>query len=423
MQNKTSKVEWLFLDLNSYFASVEQQDNPSLRGKAVAVVPLDSDHTCAIAASYEAKAFGIKTGTIIHEAKQLCPHLICVPARHDIYVAYHHRIMAEIVRHTPITKIASIDEMASRLLPLRQDLNKATALANQIKAGIHRNVGEHIHCSIGLASNAWLAKVATDMEKPNGLVALPQDSLPGRLFDLKLSDLPGIGYNMEKRLNRAGLWSVEQLWHTAPKQLRHVWRSVEGEKMWYRLRGLDVPDQDTNTSVIGHSRVLDPALRHPDKSLEVARRLTLKACQRLRRKGYYAKGFSLSVRSSVYGEKGESWARDVRLHHADDNITFMRVLHKLWAQMLLEVRPQRLKKLAITLHDLSAKAVTSGDLFDHAHMNTQAEDLALSHSMDNLNARFGPNTVHFGNQPTSQAGFMGTKIAFNRIPDPAEFNE
>lgn len=110
-------LKWLFLDLNSYFASVEQQERPHLRGKPVAVVPMETDHTCAIAASYEAKAYGIKTGTMIRDAKKMCPNLTCVLARHDKYVEYHHKIVDEIALHTPINKIWSIDELSSRLPP------------------------------------------------------------------------------------------------------------------------------------------------------------------------------------------------------------------------------------------------------------------------------------------------------------------
>ena len=95
---------WLYLDLNSYFASVEQQLDPRLRGRPVAVVPTDTDATCAIAASYEAKAFGVKTGTMIYKARQICPGLITVPARHDKYVEYHHKVMEQIDRFLPLNQ-------------------------------------------------------------------------------------------------------------------------------------------------------------------------------------------------------------------------------------------------------------------------------------------------------------------------------
>jgi DNA polymerase-4 len=228
-------LEWLFFDLNSYFASVEQQDNPALRGQPVAIVPSMTDATCAIAASYEAKAFGIKTGTKIYEAKKLCPQLKCVLARHDVYVTYHQRIFEEVGRHIPISKICSIDEGACKLLKNEQTPEQAIRIANNIKEGLRLNIGEHIKCSIGIASNIFLAKTATDMQKPNGLVILPPNNYQDRLFALRLPDLCGIGQNIEHRLNRAGIRTIEQLWNLSPKHARKIWGSVAGEIFWYRL--------------------------------------------------------------------------------------------------------------------------------------------------------------------------------------------
>jgi DNA polymerase-4 len=108
--NAPDAIGWLFLDLNSYFASVEQQLRPELRGQPVAVVPLQSDSTCAIAASYEAKAYGVKTGTRIFDAKRLCPQLVCITADHARYTEFHHRVLEEVDRHIPVTSIESIDE-------------------------------------------------------------------------------------------------------------------------------------------------------------------------------------------------------------------------------------------------------------------------------------------------------------------------
>ena len=104
-------VNWLFVDLNSYFASVEQQDRPELRGKPVGVVPMMADTTCCIAASYEAKAHGVKTGTIVADAKRMCPNMVFVEGRHELYVDYHHRIVEAVESCVPVTAVMSIDEM------------------------------------------------------------------------------------------------------------------------------------------------------------------------------------------------------------------------------------------------------------------------------------------------------------------------
>src|SRR3954453_2947714 len=204
-------VNWLFVDLNSYFASVEQQDRPELRGKPVGVVPMLADTTCCIAASYEAKAFGVRTGTIVADAKRLCPGIPLVEARHELYVEYHHRIVEAVESCLPVTAVCSIDEMACRLMGRERPLLAAMELAGKVKARIRERAGECLRSSVGLATNRYLAKVASDMEKPDGLVALTLDILPEALRRLTLRDLPGIGARTEKRLNERGIHTMEDL--------------------------------------------------------------------------------------------------------------------------------------------------------------------------------------------------------------------
>jgi hypothetical protein len=202
---------WLYIDFNSYFASVEQQLNPALRGRPVAVVAVMTDATSAIAASYEAKAYGIRTGTPIWEAKAKCPELICVLGRHEAYVDYHHRAIAEVENHIPVSMVCSIDEIACRLMSNENSYARACAIAASIKRGLAQNVGEYVKCSIGIAPNRYLAKVATDMQKPDGLTFLNAEDLPHKLYSLTLRDLPGIGQNMEKRINARGIWDMKSL--------------------------------------------------------------------------------------------------------------------------------------------------------------------------------------------------------------------
>lgn len=411
-------VRWLFLDLNSYFASCEQQESPALRGRPVAVIPTPTDATCAIAASYEAKAYGIKTGTPIWEAKQRCPALVCVLARHDVYVRYHHLVIEEVARHTPVGKIWSIDEMASKLLPTKGSVAEATALAQRIKDGLRRNVGECIRASIGLAPNSYLGKVASDMQKPDGLIVLEGTNLQERMLTLCLRDLPGIGHNMEVRLNRAGIWTMKQLWDVTAKQMRGLWRGVEGERFWYRLHGYDVPDLPTSKSVIGHSRVLDPDSRRPDVAMTVCRRLIVKTCQRLRKSNMFATHFYLSVNLS----DGRRWEHDIKLAPACDTLTFLRLTHELWAAMATQMQPVAVKKISVCVSGLQEVAETTGDLFAPIVPRKPKSD-ALSKAMDEIARDYGPDILHFGVHPRTQAGYVGTKIAFTRVPEMDEFTE
>ncbi len=289
---------YLMLDFNAYFASVEQQVRPELRGRPVAVVPIEgTDSTCAIAASYEAKRMGVKTAMRIFEARKVCPGLVCVPARHDLYVEYHERLMAEVANHLPIHKIGSIDECSCRLIGSEREPANAKKIALGMKAGIHAKVGEHLHCSIGIAPTLLLAKIATKMQKPDGLVVLEEHELPGPLLKMQLTDLPGIALNMEARLNRAGVMSIADLWHLEPKEARLVWGSVGGERFWYELHGVDIQSTTGDRRSIGHSRVLSPQMRPPDRARIVARALLLKAATRLRRYGLAAGALGVSARA------------------------------------------------------------------------------------------------------------------------------
>jgi len=417
-----SGLRWLYVDFNSYFASVEQQLRPELRGKPVAVVPVETDATCAIAASYEAKAFGVKTGTPIWEAKKLCPGLICVLAQHERYVEYHHRILEEVDQHIPVTAVCSIDEVACRLMDNETSVERATAIALSIKRGLAANVGEYVRCSIGIAPNRYLAKVATDLQKPDGLTVLQPGDLPESLFVLKLRDLPDIGRNMERRLAMAGINDMPALMALDAQRMRKAWGSVWGERMWHLLRGADLPEEETSRRTVGHSHVMAPELRDPARAKFVARRLTLKAAARLRRMEYYAGALSLSARL----ETGPRLEGGMRCYRAQDSMTFLHLLDKLWDGLMREARGARIKKVSITLHELVPASGLQPELFDvlsDVDMRERAKAEKISHALDKINHRFGRDSVSVGMLPSQGRSFSGSKIAFTRIPDVEEFLE
>jgi DNA polymerase-4 len=219
-------------------------------------VPLLSDSTCAIAASYEAKLKGITAGTRTYQAKKLCPELICVKARHDLYVDYHHKIFKEIDRYLHVDYIFSIDEGACRLTGKYCIQEEAVAIAKILKTSIRDNIGDYITCSIGIAPNRYLAKVASNLIKPDGLSVINPIELPDKLYFLSLKSLPGIGSNTQNRLIKNGISSIKQLCSLDRSRLKTVWGNVWGEKVWYLIRGVDLPLEETKKSTIGHSRVL-----------------------------------------------------------------------------------------------------------------------------------------------------------------------
>ena len=240
MSTADNAVQWLFLDLNAFFASCEQQENADLRGKPVIVVQAMTDSAVAITASYAAKAFGINTGTLVREARRLCPDVIAVQANHRLYTDYHDPILKAVDTCMPVEKVCSIDEMACRLMGTERQVPAARELALKIKRALREQVGECLTCSIGIAPNVFLGKVGSDMQKPDGLVVITKDDLPDILLSLELQDIYGIGERMEQRLHRAGILTVAQLWNATPFQLRRVWGSINGVLFHQMLDGVDI---------------------------------------------------------------------------------------------------------------------------------------------------------------------------------------
>ena len=275
-------LRWLVLDLNSFFASCEQQEDPELRDRPLIVVQTMAETTCAIAASYPAKALGIKTGTLVHEARRLCPHLKLVQANHKLYVDYHHRILRAIDKHIPVEDVMSIDEVACRLDKLQQQPAVARKLAQAIKHEIESQVGACLTSSIGISANKLLAKLASNMQKPDGLVILPVDELPRAILHLKLRDIPGIGPNMAERLQKAGITDIATLWKTDASRLRLIWGGMAGEKMHALLHGEDIVSPKHARSSISHQHVLAPKDRTKQKSAPVVRAATGTGCSALK---------------------------------------------------------------------------------------------------------------------------------------------
>ncbi len=414
---------WLFVDLNSYFASVEQQLDKKLRGKPVAVVPMKTDSTCAIAASREAKKFGVKTGTMIRDAKRMCKGLILVEARHERYVDFHHRIVREIERHYPVHVIGSIDEMGCFLDDRRANEPAALDLGRRIKRGLLEKVGECITCSVGIAPNRWLAKTASDLTKPDGLEVIRLEDLPGRLEHLALTDLCGIGRNMEPRLRQAGIHSFADLWKAPPAVLHRVWSGVGGDRFWHQLHGGDLDEEVVTRRTVGHSHVLAPQFRETPEAGIVARRLLLKAASRMRRLGYRAREMSVSARmeNSLRGEA------HLRFPPVSDSHALLAHMAGLWERVLDQTGRQRVKKISVTLHGLESSGTPEQLELFPALGSPVAADRArrerLSQVMDDLNQQFGRDSVALGFAPDKARVFSGTKIAFTRIPDAREFQE
>ena len=406
MLKQIQGLNWLYFDLNSYFATIEQQVDPLLRGKPVVVVPLLSNSTCAIAASYEAKLKGIKTGTKIYDAKKLCPELICIKGRHKLYVEYHKRIFAEINKLLFVDAVCSIDEGAGRLTGKYQQEEEAIRLAQNIKLAIKQNVGDYITCSIGIAPTKYLAKIAAEMKKPDGLTVITAEDIPSKLLKLSLRDIPGVGYRVLKRLHSAGIDTVEKLYGCSSGHLQTIWGSIYGKKCWYLLRGYQLAENVVKNQVIGHSRILlGPEVRRISAARNVTTELAIKAAKRLREKelcatyiGLYLKTLNKVVHKTY-----------VRISPSCDNATILEQVLKAWDRLTLQYSLSSLRQVGLSLGGLIQKSRQLS--FDDLGGKQVQENLSLA--MDNINKRFGQHTVSIG---TLSNADREDPIAFAHIP-------
>lgn len=411
----------LYVDFNSYFASVEQYDTPGLRSRPVVVAPVMADSSCCIAASLEAKAFGIRTGTGIGEARALCPDLVVRPAQPARYVAMHHVLMDLIETCAHHDEPGSIDEVGCTLIGRERERARAEAIARAIKqALVDHGYAPAIRCSIGIAPNAFLAKTAADMRKPDGLTVIEQADLPHALHGLALTDLCGIGPSMETRLRQAGIHTVERLCAAPPRELRAIWGGIEGERYWAGLHGIALPARATRTGSIGHSHVLGPALRSAEGLRSVAFKLLAKAAMRLRDKQLLAGTLHAHVRFVGMDERLDAVERFAPL---DDTRALLRLLDAMLGPVPALAAPARGRRhpplsVSVTLTDLQPRAGETAGLFEDPRR------AALNTVLDRINARYGNNKLYFAAMQTAlEHDAAPMRIPFQHVPDLATEEE
>jgi DNA polymerase IV len=405
-------VQWLFLDLNAFFASCEQQEAPALRGKPVVVVQTMTESACAIAASYPAKRLGITTGTLLREARRICGDVISVQANHALYTDYHERVLKAVDTCLPVEKVHSIDEMACRLTGTERQVPAARELALKVKQALREQVGECLTCSIGLAPNVFLGKVGSDLQKPDGLVVITPDNLPDILLRLELQEIYGIGARMEERLKRAGISTVAELWQATPHRLRRVWGGINGLLFHQMLHGVDIqPPSSKFAKSMGHQHVLEPELRTKEGAQNFARHLLTKAAERLRRGDYFCRRLGLHL--SWLSDLG-SWWNETNFNETRDTGFLLARLDELWA----EVPSYKPLSVGVVLLDLVPAARHQPDLFDVADERRHR----LSPLIDRINDRYGRGAVGFGLLPPEVREFKG-HAAFQRVPEGWEFEQ
>jgi len=369
----------LFLDMNSFFASVEQQVQPTLRGRPIGVAPYIGSTGCIIAASYEAKQMGVKICQV-GEAKKICPQITIIEAQPALYMIYHKKIRKVIESFTPYFEAQSIDEFAIRLTPMDQNREKSTELALKLKKAIAEEVGDYLKCSIGIAPSVFLAKMASELKKPDGLTILELKDLDNFYHSLKLQDLTGINWRTEASLQRFKINSPSDLYGKSLEELVRLLKHM-GRLWYFRLRGFEVDEHVIKSKTIGHSHVLAPEFRTQEGAMAILRKLIFKAGYRLRKEGYCAGGISLVINFL----DGQSFSVSRKFSVFSDNQSFLQNAYELLKNCPWRGRPIL---VAVSSFDLQRKSSEQISIFADLEKSK-----SLSLVLDQINDEYGAETV------------------------------
>ena len=391
--------EVMYVDLNSCFATVEQQARPLLRYKPVAVTNRLVPNSCIIAASYEAKALGVKVGMRRCEATDLCPGLIFAETEPSKYVYVHQKFREILESYSSKVVMKSVDEGVVELSGAALGEERtAMEIGLEVKQRLREEIGCYMRCNVGLGPNRWLAKVAAELHKPDGLDRITVADLERVYSGLELLDLPGINVRMKRRLNAVGIWTPLEF-YLAPEEVlvKMVCKSIDGTKWYKRLRGIEVDDFESEVQTVGRQYVLESRILSRGEVLKRILHLAEDVGYRLRSKGLYARGVQLFV--TYYDARYQSEKiLSQRAFNTDAEIMER-------AKRLYERVGEGVRMVSVTVYKVQREPSAEVSLFDGDVQRAER----LCKAEDAVNKRFGPRTLH-------SAVTLGTEQIKTKIP-------
>ncbi len=390
----------MFIDLNSCFATIEQQANPKLRGKPIAVAAYTTPSGCILAPSIEAKTYGIKTGMRVKEAKILYPNLIVLSPDPPKYRYVHLKLKKLLSDYTYNFYPKSIDEFVLYLdgYPV---LKKKTMqeIGKEIKLRIKKEIGDWLLVSIGIAPNRFLAKTASSFKKPDGLVEINKDNFFQIYKKLDLRDLTGIDVKNASRLMSVGINSVTEFYEAPLLKIRSAFHSVLADYWYFRLRGWEVDSVEYGRKSFGNSYALPQPLTPSKELTPILSKLINKMGTRLRQSGYKAQGIHLAI---SYRD-GDFWHRGQKT----SKILFdSRDFYQHALKLMFTAPKKPVRDISVSCFNLTKSEEIQLEIFDDVLKKKK-----LVKSMDDINEKLGNFTVTSGRM-------LGIG---NRVPDRISF--
>jgi len=375
----------MHLDLNSCFATVEQQAHSHLRGKPIVIAAYTTPNGCVLSPSIEAKRYGIKTGMTVRQARLLCNAVVVRNPDPHLVRDVHIKLRTICTDYSPRTTPKSIDEIVLDFTGMEKCLKKdMPTVGKEIKQRLRTDIGEWISCSIGIATNRFLAKLGAGLHKPDGLDIIDYQNLQSVYARLTLTDLPGINTHFEARLNANTIRTVLQFFNTPERILRqHVFQSIIGYYWYIRLRGFEIDNGELKRKSYCQDYALNQFTSDPETLSKIIMKLCEKMGRRLRQAGYMTHG----VHVACLYQDGTYWHRARKMQQS------LFTTHDLYTKALLifNQQPERKKvvKLSVSCYNLVLSKIIQQSLFDS--IDTKREK--VSKALDAINDKYGEYTV------------------------------
>ena len=388
----------LHVDMDAFFASVEQRDNPELRGKPI-IVGGSGPRGVAAAASYEARKFGVRSAMPTREALRRCPELICVPGRMDVYQSVSKQIFEIFHEFTPDVQGISVDEAFLDVSGCMRLYGSAREIAVKLKARVKAET--QLTASVGIAPNKLVAKIASDLEKPDGIVEITQAELPERLDNLSVSVIPGIGKVTLPKLQRLNIKTMRDLRLANESKLRNVFGKYT-QRMQEKAAGIDFRQvgESAADKSISHEITFDKNIGDIGLLLRHLQRLNDKTATRLRSMKFQAGTIQLKLRLPDF----QTFTRQMSLQPAtDDSQLLFNAAKRLLDKWFLENPNTQLRLLGVGVSKLAENSQLN--LFDQA-LSQIDEPIGLKtkpkrpknldKTMDAIQEKFGKQSIKHG---------------------------
>jgi DNA polymerase-4 len=378
----------LHVDMDAFYASVEELDDPGLVGQPVVVGGTPDGRGVVAAANYAARRYGIHSAMPAARARRLCPHAVFIRSRMDRYVDVSRELRDIFARYTPLLEPLSLDEAFLDVTSSLRLFGDGQAIARRIKEEIRDELG--LVASVGVAPNKFLAKLASDLDKPDGLVVVPTDAIEAFLEPLPVSRLWGVGKVSNRDLAEMGVYTIGDL-RRLPEELL-VSRFAKSAAHWARLaRGIDdrrvVPDRDAKS--ISHETTFATDIGDAEVLRSWLLELTEQVATRLRRQGLRGKTVFIKVRYADFHTVTRSESLD-----APSNVTrelYVTAARLLQAQLARSPRPVRL--LGMGASGITSEELEQGQLFETEDREQQRR---IDTVVDSIKSRFGNRALRRG---------------------------